>query len=427
MSQVTTRPPSVVPAASPDPREASRLGWLDLLRGIAALMVALQHAMYYFTPAAWTQMSRWVDPGKYGVLLFFLISGYIIPASLERRGSVRDFWTGRVLRIYPMLLVTCALLLVPLSLGWFAPRRETEGMDPLVGAVAHLTMLQDLLAVPNLLNVLWTLSYEMVFYLLVVALFATGTHRRSADLAVGFAVGAVLLGGVLPRVLLSEAFGTGPVVLVTAAVLVAAIGASVSGRPAPARWGAVAGGALGLVLILVNGRPGTWETLSIFAVMFLGTAVYRAEQGQISRNRALWSAVLVFGCAIAAGLLNADQWLTGAAVTELRLIWTGSLLLAALSFWAGRRLRHRRAPRALTALGTISFSLYLVHPVLLMAVEALLGDRGTHRWGVPGLAAFILALVAVSFLTYRYVEAPFQRLGRRLVRRERPEPVEERA
>ena len=145
MSQVTTSPPSVVPAASPGPSEAPRLGWLDLLRGIAALMVALQHAMYYFTPAAWTQMSRWVDPGKYGVLLFFLISGYIIPASLERRGSVRDFWTGRVLRIYPMLLVTCALLLVPLSLGWFEPRRETEGMDPLVGAVAHLTMLQDLL------------------------------------------------------------------------------------------------------------------------------------------------------------------------------------------------------------------------------------------------------------------------------------------
>ncbi|GAA0965828.1 hypothetical protein GCM10009550_66830 [Actinocorallia libanotica] len=410
------RPPSDAPSGPSVPREPARLGWLDLLRGIAALMVALQHAMYYYTPAVWTQMSRWIDPGKYGVLLFFLISGYIVPASLERRGSVRGFWIGRLMRIYPLLLTVCALLLVPLHLGWWEPRAEVEGMDPLVGTVAHLTMLQDLVAVPNLLNVLWTLSYEMVFYLLVAALFATGAHRRSAEISMGFAVAAVLLGGLLPRALLSETLGTGPVVLAVAAVLVAALAASVSGRPGPARWGAVAGGALGLVLLLVNGRPGAWETLSIFAVMFLGTAVYRAEQGQISRRKAAGAAVLVFGCAAAAGLLNADQWLSGAQATELRVVWTGSLVLAALSFWAGRRLRHRRIPRALTWLGTVSFSLYLVHPVLLMAAEALLGDAGSQRWG--GLAVFTLVLLAVSWVSYRCVEEPFQRLGRRLLRRE---------
>ncbi|WP_157964087.1 acyltransferase family protein [Actinocorallia populi] len=416
MSQVTMRPPSDAPSGSAVPREPARLGWLDLLRGIAALMVALQHAMYYYTPAAWTQMSRWIDPGKYGVLLFFLISGYIVPASLERRGSVRGFWIGRLLRIYPLLLTVCALLLVPLALGWWEPRAEVEGMDPLLGTVAHLTMLQDLVAVPNLLNVLWTLSYEMVFYLLVVALFVTGAHRRSAEIALGFAVAAVLLGGLLPRALLSESFGTGPVVAAVAAVLVAALAASVSGRPALARWGAVAGGALGLVLLLVNGRPGAWETLSIFAVMFLGTAIYRVEQGQISRRTAAWAAALVFGCTVASGLLNAGQWLSGSEAAGLRLIWTGSLVLAALSFWAGRRLRHRRVPRALTGLGTISFSLYLVHPVLLMAAEALLGEAGPQRWG--GLAVFTLVLVAVSWASYRCVEAPFQRLGRDLVRRQ---------
>ncbi|MFD0536999.1 hypothetical protein ACFQY7_27985 [Actinomadura luteofluorescens] len=43
-----------------------------------------------------------------------------------------------------------------------------------------MTMLQDVLNVPNAMNVLWTLSYEMAFYLLVVALFVVGGHRRSA-------------------------------------------------------------------------------------------------------------------------------------------------------------------------------------------------------------------------------------------------------
>ena len=32
---------------------------------------------------------HWFDPGQYGVFVFFLVSGYIVPASLERRGSVR--------------------------------------------------------------------------------------------------------------------------------------------------------------------------------------------------------------------------------------------------------------------------------------------------------------------------------------------------
>ncbi len=419
MPQVTTRSPTSVLPGSSATRDPARLDWLDLLRGVAALMVALHHALYYFVPPVWAQMTRWIDPGKAGVLLFFLISGYIVPASLERKGSVRGFWIGRAFRIYPLLLATCAAVLVPVSLGWWEPRPEAEGMDPFLGTVAHLTMLQDLLAVPSLLNVLWTLSYEMVFYLLVAALFVTGTHRRSAGIATGFAAGALLLGAALPRVLLSETFGTGPVVLVAAAVLLASLAASVSGRPGTARCGAVAGGALALVLLAVNGRPSAWETLSIFAVMFLGTALYRAEHGQIPRRSALWAAAAVLGCAVAAGLLYGGRGLDAAQSAELRMIWTAAVLLAALGFWAGRALRYRRVPRILTGLGTVSFSVYLVHPVLLLGVEALLGERGPQRWG--GLAVFTVILIMVSAMTHRWIEAPFQRLGRRLARATVPE------
>ena len=45
-----------------------------------------------------------IDLGKYGVLLFFLVSGYVIPMSLERHGSLRRFWIGRLFRIYPAYL-----------------------------------------------------------------------------------------------------------------------------------------------------------------------------------------------------------------------------------------------------------------------------------------------------------------------------------
>jgi peptidoglycan/LPS O-acetylase OafA/YrhL len=43
-------------------------------------------------------MLQWFDPGTYGVMVFFLVSGYIILASLERSGSVRRFWVSRLFR-----------------------------------------------------------------------------------------------------------------------------------------------------------------------------------------------------------------------------------------------------------------------------------------------------------------------------------------
>ena len=39
------------------------------------------------------------------MFVFFLVSGYIVPASLERKGSVRGFWVSRVFRLYPLYLV----------------------------------------------------------------------------------------------------------------------------------------------------------------------------------------------------------------------------------------------------------------------------------------------------------------------------------
>uniref|UniRef100_UPI001F5FE259 acyltransferase family protein n=1 Tax=Actinomadura fibrosa TaxID=111802 RepID=UPI001F5FE259 len=186
-----------------------RLGWLDALRGWAALVVALHHAAYLFFPAMRVVLNGRFDLGTYGVLVFFLVSGYIVPASLERRGSVRGFWISRFCRIYPLLAVTCLLAVLPFLLGVLGLRAGLEEYHPATAVLAHLTMLQDLLAVPNVMNVLWTLSYEMAFYLLVVALFVAGAHRRSAPVAAGLGAAAVLAGGTLPVALLSRTAGTG--------------------------------------------------------------------------------------------------------------------------------------------------------------------------------------------------------------------------
>src|SRR3954465_335075 len=94
------------------------------------------------------------------------------------------------------------------------------------------------------------------------------------------------------------------------------------------------------------------------------------------------------------------------------------MLLATLTFALGWAVRGRRIPSWLTTLGTISFSLYLLHPVLLLLYDQFLGRPGQDD-GVK-VVVFVPVLVAVSLLTYRYVELPFQRLGRRLNHRPAP-------
>jgi peptidoglycan/LPS O-acetylase OafA/YrhL len=398
-----------------------RLAWLDLLRGVAALVVALHHVTYYFTPKLRADMVDLVDPGLYGVLVFFLVSGYIVPASLERHGRVSGFWVSRVTRIYPLLLLACALTVLPVVLGMRDLRAGLGTYEPVTAVLAHLTMLQDVLAVPNVIGVMWTLSYEMLFYLLVVALFVAGAHRRSAPIAVTLAVAAVLTGGALPMAALSRTGGVAPVVVSAALVMAAAITAAVSAHPVVRTAGGVAGGVLALVLVLLNGRVGPWEGLIILAVMFTGTALYRAEHGQIRWRSALAAAGVVLTAAIVAGVRHAAVGMWPWQAKDFQVYWAGSVVLAALTFAVGWALRRRRIPRWLTALGTVSFSVYLLHPVLLMVNDQFLG-RPDHDHALR-VVAFVPILVAVSFLSYRYVELPFQRLGRRLNARSAARPA----
>ncbi|ACY97769.1 acyltransferase family protein [Thermomonospora curvata] len=403
----------------------ARLAWLDALRGLAALAVAFHHATYHYTPGLRRQITAWFDPGTFGVVVFFLVSGYIIPASLERSRSLGRFWISRAFRIYPLLLVAlAAIALINLTRLWPA-RDGLAELNPWTVVSAHLTMLQDVLAVPNALNVLWTLSYEMLFYLMVAALFAVGLHRRSAGIATALAAAggaAIAFGGLLPAGALAAAAGVGPVVAVTALTLAVAIGCVFSRRPAVRSCGAVLGGLLALVLLVGNSRLPVWEGLALLAVMFTGTAAHRAEHGQIKVRTAALCGAVVFTVTTAAGLWHMGGW--GVPADELlgyRRAWASSLALAALVFLAGLALRRRPMPRPLTGLGVISYSVYLLHPVLLVLSDALLGRPGEDS--PLHLAALLTVLVAASALTQRLVERPGQRLGRRLARRLAPPPA----
>jgi peptidoglycan/LPS O-acetylase OafA/YrhL len=413
MTATIAAPPATQAVEPPTP---SRLAWLDALRGVAALVVAFHHASYRYVPDFDWRIQQWFDPGTYGVTLFFLVSGYIVPASLNRTGSVRTFWISRLFRIYPLWGFASALIVV-LALtdvvGW---RTNLYDVAPATAVVAHVTMLQDMLFVPSAIGVMWTLSYEMAFYLLVAALFTVRMHNRPGRVASGFAIGAVTLGSLLPVAGLSRVAGTDLVVGLTAAAVVAAICCAMSGPARVRTAGAVLGGVLSIVLVTVNGRVGPWQGLTILAVMFTGTLLYQAEHGQARRGTAALVAGAVLVCSVFAGVWHSRTWgLPAAAELAFQRGWTTAIVLAAATFAAGIAVRRAALPRWLTQLGVISYSIYLLHPVLFQTLDQIIGRPRNDNPVM--LVAVMAGLVPVAWVAYRLVEAPTQRLGRRIGRR----------
>ena len=396
----------------------SRLAWLDALRGFAALCVVFDHGSTLMLEPIRDFLYRWLDLGEYGVFVFFLVSGYIIPASLERKGSVRGFWTSRLFRLYPMYVVALVLAAVAYRAGHGTIRGAEH--HPGQSVSAWLLMLPNLLTGPNVPNVTWTLSYEMVFYLLLVALFSWGVHRHSGWYASGFAVGAVALGGVLPMAALTNWAGQadhgGLALNLTAdALVLGGIVVALSSRSRVARVGASVAGLTALVLVMVNqGSPSPWEGCVILALMFTGTLIYRAEHRQPGAGRALTAAIIVGVLALTtfAGIWHGQQRHEG---HQWLVQWATSILLAGTTFGLGLAVRHRKVPGWCAWLGMISYSVYLLHPLVFDAYRSVPALHRAHPLGVQALlfAGCLTVIIGVSAVTYYSVEKPMQRLGRR--------------
>ncbi|MFF3084586.1 acyltransferase family protein [Streptomyces nojiriensis] len=411
----TSTPGTSAPGASSG--AGARLGWLDALRGIAALIVVLHHfdvlRMLPFGGLVW----RNLDLGLFGVMLFFIVSGYIIPASLERRGDVRGFWIGRLFRIYPAVIVAfvVSILMLPAGDGSIALLRTN---DDLASLVANGLMLQDMLGVINGMNVTWTLSYEMVFYFLVTALFTRNLHRHSAPIAVGFAGAALLVGTALaPALLLREFFSVRQLLLIVTPLVLVGFWCVLGGNRRATSAGALLLGTVGLVLATLNGRAVAFETLMIFATMFAGTAVYRAQHGMIRRVPALLACGFVLAAGVLVGWLYNRNGIEQHTWTSGWKAWSLAYLAAWVVFGFFFLLRERRFPKPLTWLGAISFSMYLLHIPLMHTIGPPLGvppmpESTLGRIAWTGI--FLGVLMLASWLMYRLVELPAQRLGRRV-------------
>jgi peptidoglycan/LPS O-acetylase OafA/YrhL len=163
---------------------------LDGIRGLAAIAVVLSHIA---VPSI----------GHFAVMVFFVISGYCITASAEasrrKSGGLREFMMKRIRRIYPPYLL--AMLFFAITRYVKAARGSPEQFNrPLIDWIQNLTLTQWVSDVFHpvrwpqqnpavFVGAFWSLNYEEQFYLVMALCILASTLLRLSMLMSVVALG----------------------------------------------------------------------------------------------------------------------------------------------------------------------------------------------------------------------------------------------
>ena len=328
-----------------------RLAGLDVLRGFAAVAVMIHHHGQYYDvlyPGR-TPLSVNFLAGHFGVELFFIISGFVILMTIERKATVQAFALARLTRLLPCFLAALVLATVILVV---APMPPLDA--PTVGRfLANMTMVPLLFGERVVDLPYWTLTYETVFYVCMALLLALGRLRSVEWIGLVW----IAIGVLFTTLVEAEQHRRMTIVLLAYYSNFFVIGMCLYlihvGRARPVTWFALA------AAVLVSARGGGEQAFYASGVLYLSlTAAF---------------ALLV--------------WLV--ATTEV-----------------GRWI----ALPPLVFLGRISYPLYLVHVVLGFQVIRFGVEHGWSTAG--GVAAAAVASLVVAALLHYLVEIPGERWSR---------------
>lgn len=344
---------------------------LESLRGLAALFVAGFHisqsraqigeATVYLRDIPSVQMTvlKTVFQGPPSVVFFFVLSGFVLMASLQRTsrpiGEVAvPFIVARIFRIYPAWIFT---VLVFVAIYWLTGK--TLGTIPAVFEVARNMLLLSV----SIDGVGWSLQTE----LLAIPVLLVTLYWVAAGQVLRVLVVAVLLALLInPMKIILPLDG---------------------GEPRAIYLYCFVFGALTHVLLL---RANPRHANAIFclgaALFFVGVHVFEKH----FNARDIW-ATIASCLMIAGGALGLRGWLT-----------------------------VLRDNAVLRFLGRVSYSFYLLHPLTLMifwqmpeAIGSAL-QAGCPPWLALLVMLFVSTVIALPLaaISYRFVEKPFIRLGR---------------
>ena len=328
---------------------------IQVLRGMAALMVVAHHATIMLTERDRLYMETWIA-GSSGVDIFFVISGFVMALSAAplRRAAhpARTFLARRLERVVPLYwLVTTGKVVLLLV----APSVALNGLGSIHHIVASYLFLPSFSAENRLEPVVvvgWTLNFEMAFY----ALFAAALALRVRPL---WALAPLLL--LVPLLPLRVLLHVPPTLCFYVATVL-------------------------------------WEFLFGMGLALVAGRVRRIPWG--------WGVLLVLG-----GLASLLTW-NSPGLSYWRGIFWG---LPALALVAGAVVLEgrfgARSPWWALEAGDASYSIYLIHTFTLPAVGYWIAE-----WPRPWTAEIPVALFAAVLvsalsgeLVYRVVERPVMR------------------
>lgn len=339
---------------------------LDGFRTVSFLIVFLAHARL-----------NAVIPGPFGVTVFFFLSGYLISTLLRREQdktggfSLWRFYVRRVLRILPPFYLVLGLVFLGTALGVVPPPSEPESVRALLLHYANYYIVaHDHNGLPLGTGVYWSLAVEEHFYLLFPGLYyllCKWTESRSKQSLV-----LLLLCGL---------------VLAWRCYLVMgghATNVYRTGMASDARFDSLL---FGCVLALTENpildqsafSERVWKRF-LFPLGMFGLLFCFALRNEVFRETFRYtlqglSLIPLFVCAV-----RYPGW------------------------WPIRPLNWR----PVAYLGALSYSLYLVHQLVMGMIDLRLG------WGVgQALLAFALSF-ALAWTIFQLVEKPCARLRRRL-------------
>ncbi len=340
------------------PRE--RLDFLDAARGLAVLLVLAEHSLDACLPDLLKSIIGHGNLGRAGVVLFLLISGFIIPASLEKGGSQKRFWLRRFFRLFPAYWLSIALA--------FGFHLVSEQSLPQVQAIKrgdwllNLTMLQGYFGRPNVWGVFWTLQLELTIYATCALLYSASLLQRTVWIA-GLALGAYALIGLGRPILMAKPFAIG-------------------------------------------------GTSYLYFAPLAGMVAQRFWAGQLDLRTLISFGLAQWGIVVAVWTLNHALFpakMTSDCLWEIGCSWG----IAYACFFLLLAMRHRAMPPGFGWLGRISYSVYLLHPPVL----ALLIPQEWPIWAF--LTVFLSSTLLLAELSYRFVEKPGIALGRAVERHRR--------
>jgi peptidoglycan/LPS O-acetylase OafA/YrhL len=159
---------------------------LDFLRALAVLLVLAQHLLNRLHAGLIVGVA--IPPiGSFGVLLFFVHTCLVLMYSMERSHLdgillIGNFYLRRLFRIYPLsVLAVLAAVALHLDSGVNGvPGLSHSGPIALGRIVSNLLLLQNVMRPGSIINVLWSLPYEVQMYLLLPFLFMWIREKRTS-------------------------------------------------------------------------------------------------------------------------------------------------------------------------------------------------------------------------------------------------------